>query len=226
MLTLRVFRHRYLESSEKPHKEDSSFCAHLADKELRYRAVNPSGQGSPELVVLKALPSLAQTSSSSCTFVACVAGASPPHPCSSHTRHAFPTSMHLPTLVLISEHTSDSCLSSEPAPMPPPLCCFPGTVPSPPPATFPVRKAVSVAFYTSILELISLCHNCNDWRRHPSAPGNCGLLENQDAWEPGTAPCTWWRANDRPAGNGLDLGGAGLCCGKCSSLEKWQLVGL
>ena len=44
----------------------------------------------------------------------------------------------------------DSCLSSEPAPVPPPsLSSFPGTDPSPPPAIFPVTKAVSVVFLVS-----------------------------------------------------------------------------
>lgn len=56
--------------------------------------------------------------------------------------------MRLPIPVLHREHTSDSCSPSEPAPLrSSPHCHFPGAVPSPPPAIFPGRKAVSVVFW-------------------------------------------------------------------------------
>ena len=140
---LRVFRPWFLESSGKLHEEDPICVPVLQVSNSEARAVNPRSPGSPEPVVLKALPRLAWSYVSSFTC------ASPP-PC--HPPALQPLRPHSPpaprlcTQVLHLEHPSDSCLSSEPAPMPPPLCSFPGTVPSPPPAIFPVRKAVSLVF--------------------------------------------------------------------------------
>lgn len=133
--------------------------------------------GSPEPMVLKAGPSLAQTHFSSFTFSLF------PHPCSSRTRHARSPPPRLCPPWPSTEHTPQTPVSLQNRPKATSPLLLSWHSPAPPPASSrPERRFLSF-FCASILELISLCQDCNDWLGHPSAPGSWGLLDNQGAWE-------------------------------------------
>lgn len=139
---LRVFRPWFLESSGKLHEGDPIRVPVPQVSTSEARAVNPQSLGSPEPMVLKALPRLAWSHVSSFTC------ASPP-PC--HPPALQPLRPHTPRPTPL--HTGPPLrtrlrfsFALRTAPAPSPLGSFPGTVPSPPPAILPVRKVVSLVF--------------------------------------------------------------------------------